>query len=501
MGFAIASGHALTTEAAEQALRLGGTAVDACVAAACMAFVAEPVLAQPLGGGFLMVAPLRGPARLLDGFVETPRRRIPGDDVALSTVTVDFGTATQDFHIGAGTTATPCLIPALFEAHEQYGRVPMRELVAPAVDAARRGVGLTGFQAHVARLVAPILSATPEAAALHMREGRLAEAGSTMANSALADVLEVMAHEGPRFFSEGEIATALAEMPGGQIDRAALRAARPIWRRPQMLDRAGQSLALNPAPSLGGVQVALALAILPHRPAPVLVARALAEVAAARLASRIDDQPDEAAERLLAPALVDRLQKTLAAHRPATRGTTHISVIDGNGLGAALTLSNGEGNGMILSGTGIMPNNMLGEEDLLPDGPLSWRPGTRLASMMCPAAMRDTDGTLTMLGSGGSNRIRSAMTQVILGLADGGLGLEAAITAPRLHVDGDRLSFEDTGDEERRQALLADWPEATVWADADMYFGGVHVARRNRSGAVDAAGDPRRAGAAVTGRG
>ena len=497
MSYAIASGHRLTTDAAEQVLRDGGSAVDAVIAAACTAFVTEPVLAQPLGGGFLMLAPAQGAPKLLDGFVETPQRRGAEADLDLRTITVDFGTATQDFHIGNGTTAVPTLIPALFQAHEAAGRIPMRELVAHACGLARQGVEVSPFQAFVSRVVGPILTDTPELCALHAPDGKTPEAGTVVTNPALADVLEVMAAEGARFFTHGEIAAALAGMPGSQISREEIARVRPVWRTPLTLSRRDQDIALNPPPSLGGVQIALALSALPDCADAATTARAMLRINRLRRELKLDEHP-EGAPGLLAPELVAELSRALK-HMPATRGTTHISVIANDGTGAALTLSNGEGNGRLLPGTGITPNNMLGEEDLVPGGPTAWTPGRRLASMMCPMAIRDRQGGLTMLGSGGSNRIRSALTVTALELIDRARPLEEAITAPRLHVEGEKLDFEDLGDEPRREALLAAFPEATAWSEPNLFFGGVHAARRGPRGDASAAGDPRRAGAAATG--
>lgn len=498
MGFAIATGHALTTEAAETALRSGGTAVDACVAAACMAFVVEPVLAQPLGGGFLMLAPQAGPVTLLDGFVQTPRQKPPEGDLDIGSVTVDFGTATQDFHIGPGTVAAPCLIPALFEAHAQAGRMPMTEVVAPAVAVARQGHKITAMQAYIAGLVTPILNADPAVAALHLDDGAAPAPGTQRANPDLGDVLEVMAFEGPRFFTEGEVAQALVGLPGGALSALDLRRAQPLYRTPLSVERLGHTIALNPPPSLGGVQIALALHMLHRVPDPADMARVLAGVARIRAELHLDADPATAG-RALDPDLVARLRASLSAHRAAVRGTTHISIVDNQGMGAALTLSNGEGCGRLLPGTGIMPNNMLGEEDLVPAGPTAWTPDTRLASMMCPVAVRGPEDAVTVLGSGGSARIRSALTTVLVDLVDRDLGLAEALAAPRMHVEDGGLAFEDLGDEEGRAALLGDWPEAAVWQAPNFFFGGVHIARQARSGAVDAASDPRRDGCAVTG--
>ena len=496
MSQAVASGHRLTTEAATEVLAAGGTAVDACIAAAFTTFVAEPVLAQPLGGGFLMVLPDGGEAKLLDAFVQTPRRNPGAGEMDIRTVTVDFGTTTQDFHIGAGTTGTPCLMQGLWEAHEKLGRVPMRELAAFAVRLAREGCTVTHFQHRLASVVAPILTASAPLEALYCKDGKPLAGGEVFRNPELADVLEVAAIEGPRLFSEGEVAQALVDMPGGTLEVDDLRRAAPRWRDPLSLSRGGTEIWLNPPPSLGGVQIALALGALPRGASMAQVAAAWEAINAIRRRTGINDDP-AGARRILDPDLLKEVEGIIATRPLATRGTTHVSVIDGKGNGAALTLSNGEGNGLLLPGTGILPNNMLGEEDLVPHGPASWTPDRRLASMMCPTALRSAEGEVTMLGSGGSNRIRSALTTVMLGLIDRGLRLEDAISAPRLHVEKSILNFEDTGGEEMRENLLRAWPEATVFPEPSFFFGGVHAVRRARNGGADAAGDPRRAGAAA----
>lgn len=501
MSFAVATGHALTTHAASEVLRAGGTAVDGAIAAAAMSFVAEPVLSQPMGGGFAMIAKdAVTPPAIFDAFVQTPPVKSAGGDLDLATITVDFGTDTQDFHIGAGTVAVPCLMPALFALHEQAGRIPMPELMAAAVKAAREGIAITPFQALVTSLVTPILTDRDDVSALHAPDGAAPDAGKILSNRDLADVLEVGALEGARFFVEGEVGQALVGLEGGHISMSALKAARPITRTPLRVTRQGQEIALNPPPSLGGVQIALALTALPAGPGPETVAQCLEEIAMARKARKVDDQPEAAARLLLDPDLVDRLRAALREAPAARKGTTHISVIDAKGMAVGLTLSNGAGSGRLIPGTGIMPNNMLGEEDLVPGGPTTWAAGTRLASMMCPTWLRAPDGTTTILGSGGSNRIRSALTTTLISLIDEGAPPEEALRTPRMHMEGSALSFEDSDkDEGRRAALLSRWPEATVWDRPHMYFGGVHIARKYPDGRVEAAGDARRSGTSAIG--
>ena len=496
--FAVASGHHLTTQTAAEVLRAGGTAVDAAIAGALMACIVEPVLASPLAGGFLMVAPSGKPVQILDAFIQTPKRKRSLADTDIREIEVDFGQSKQTFHCGAGTIGTPGLVPGLFEAHSQFGRIPMVELAAPAIEAARKGIVITAFQAEVLGYVEAIFMASQSARALYAPDGKLLGEGDVLVNPDMGDVMEVLALEGPRFFQEGEVAKALLSLEGGHLSADDLQSYRPIGRKPLQLTRDGVEVDLNPSPSLGGVQIALALQALPPKPDDRTLARCLYEVARIRKTTDLDHHPMSGEKILLDSSMVGSLRKTLSAHQAATRGTTHISVIDQNGMGAAFTLSNGEGCGLIVPGTGIMANNMLGEDDLVPDGVNSWAEDTRLASMMCPMALRDS-GALTMMGSGGSNRIRSALAQVALKLVDGNEALEAAVHAARMHIDETPqiLDFEDTGTEERREALLAEFPDANPWPQQSMFFGGVHAVRQTTKG-FEAVGDDRRSGAVLT---
>lgn len=506
-GFAVACGHGVTAEAAADVLRAGGSAVDAAIAAGLACMVAEPALAGFLGGGFLTVREPGGQVRVLDFFVQTPLRCRPEHELDFRAIEAQFGTATQEFHIGAGSIATPGVAPGLAEAHARYGRVPMTDLAAPAITAARQGVPVTDYQSFICGIIEPILTATPAARALFCRDERLMPEGFVFRNPDFANVLEVWAHEGPRFVTEGEVAQAMLAVceQGGHLTRADLAGYRPEWRTPLRATRAGVRIAVNPPPSLGGALALFALELLGPGPDRVALADAFAATTRARVEADLSD-PLAGVGRLLAPTFVARYRSELLGRPAATRGTTHVSIIDGEGMGAALTLSNGEGAGMIVPGTGLMPNNMLGEADLVPAGWHRWRPGTRLASMMAPMAVDWPDGRFAMLGSGGSNRIRTALAQVLVALVDRGERMEPAIEAPRLHVEPGpeagappAVEFEDLAGEGARAALVSTYPQARPWPERSMYFGGVHGVRRGRAGDLEAAGDPRRAGVALTG--
>ena len=177
---------------------------------------------------------------------------------------------------------------------------------------------------------------------------------------------------------------------------------------------------------------------------------------------------------------------------PAAGGTTHVSVSDRAGNAASLSLSNGEGSGYVVPGTGVMLNNMLGEDDLHPGGFHVQPPGTRVGSMMSPTLVLEGDSVRLVVGSGGSKRIRSAILQVVTGLLDAGLSLRAAVEAPRQHWDGEQLQVEPGIPANVLAALEARW-RVNPWKERNLYFGGVHAVVPG----VEAAADPRREGAAA----
>jgi gamma-glutamyltranspeptidase/glutathione hydrolase len=148
---------------------------------------------------------------------------------------------------------------------------------------------------------------------------------------------------------------------------------------------------------------------------------------------------------------------------------------------------------VFVPGTGVQLNNVMGEADLHPRGLSSSPPGARIGSMMAPTLLRTPDGTRTALGSGGSERIRSALLCALTALVDRGEPLEDAVRAPRLHWDRRVLQVEPGLPGEVLAALRAD-REVHEWASRDLYFGGVHAVSRAADGTVHAVGDARRAG-------
>ena len=497
----VAAGHELTAQAAAEILQDGGNAFDAALAATFMTFVAEAVFASPGGGGFLM-ARQAGSDRcaLFDFFVETPLKRRADNEVSFFPIYADFGPAKQEFHIGLGASATPGMVPGMFAVREALCRLPMKRLVEPAARAACAGFPLTEFQAYLFTVIAPILTASESVARVFAPGGKPMIAGETFRNEGLAETLEWLAEDGARLFVDGDVGRAiLAESAdlGGHLTYDDLKRYRVELREPLYWRHGPATVALNPPPAASGALIAFGLAYLKAlaESGRAIDAHALRQAMAATNEARAA-HGQGLAERLAGGALAKELREA-HRHPPAYRGTTQVSVIDADGNAASVSLSNGEGNGFIVGNFGFMLNNMLGEEDLSSGRLDQWREGTRLSSMMAPTIILQPDGTVTALGTGGSNRIRTALLQVAVALIDHVTSLEAAVEAPRLHVERDgTISFEPGLPETAQAEFLALGAQAHAWPARNLFFGGVHAARRHGNGGVEGAGDPRRQGVA-----
>jgi gamma-glutamyltranspeptidase / glutathione hydrolase len=498
----VAAGHQLTATAAAEILEEGGNAFDAALAATFMSFVAEAVFASPGGGGFLMARQAdKNTCALFDFFVDTPLKRRAESEVSFFPIYADFGPAKQEFHIGLGSSATPGMVPGLFAVHEALCRLPVKRLVQPAARAARQGFPLTAFQAYLFTVIAPILTASPGVARIFAPDGKPMTAGETFRNAELADTLEWLAEDGARLFVDGDVGTAIvaeSQSLGGQLTGDDLRRYRVERREPLYWRHGRATVALNPPPAASGALIAFGLAYLEALTdsGRAIDTQALRQAMAATNDARAA-HGEGLAERLADGVLAKELREA-QRHPQAYRGTTQVSVIDADGNAASVSLSNGEGNGFIVSKFGFMLNNMLGEEDLSSGRLDEWREGARLSSMMAPTIILEPDGTLTALGTGGSNRIRTAILQVAVALLDHGMSLEAAVEAPRLHVEKcGTVSFEPGLPEQAAAEFLALGEQAKAWPERNLFFGGVHAARRHGNGGVEGAGDPRRQGAAL----
>lgn len=505
---AVAAGSPLAARAGAEALAAGGTATDAVIAASLVAAVSECVLTGPGAGGFLLVRPPGGPATLLDFFVAVPglgptgRRLDPSD---LTPFTVPFGTAEQVFHIGAASVAVPGMLAGLDHAARRFGRLPLADLAAPAARLAREGTVVSAEAAFLHRILAGMLRHTPASAAQYTPSGRPTPAGGVLRFPELADTLERFGREGARTLYDGVIGEALVrhlEATGGLVTRDDLATYAVVEREPLEVTFRGVTVLTNPPPSSGGALIAAALGHLDAHPVPtdatgfyMGLAHAGAAANAMRGPSFTAGLSDEGfLERFWAALRAAEGDDAAPSRKPT--GTTHVSAMDAEGGMASLSSSNGSGSGVVVPGTGILLNNMLGESDLNPGGFGALPPGMRMTSMMAPTLLLRGDTPMAALGSAGSNRLRSAILTVVAGMVDSGAGPASAVRRPRVHHEGGGLDVEAGVPAAAIEALDTDGFDLRLWTEENLYFGGVSAVAVT-TGGLEAAGDPRRGGGAV----
>jgi gamma-glutamyltranspeptidase/glutathione hydrolase len=525
---AIAAGDPQTVAAGAAMLELDGNAVDAAVAAAFASFVAEAVLTNICAGGMALIVDgasqpsgkLHQPqAAVYDFFSTMPSGQV-GENADFRRIMVDFGPEQQPFYIGRASAAVPGVVAGLCAMAQRHGRLPLARLVEPAVRLAREGAVLSGALAYVLDILTPIFTDTPELAALFAPGGHVYQAGERMRFPQLAETLERLGQTGPDLFRTGTVAETIAQdqqVRGGLITAHDLAAYQVRHVPPIRLSYRGYTVLLPPPASSGGVLIAFALKLLetmdvaglPHTSFEHvrMLAEAMRLTNHARAMWEASQGPDEERiGRFLAAGRLAEYQRDLRAilegkSPPQTEAisggpnaTTHISVVDGQGLVVSLTTSAGENAGFLVGDTGVCLNNMLGEIDLHPGGFHRLPPGARLSTMMSPAVVLRAGKPVLALGSGGSNRLRSAITQVISNVIDFGMPLDEAIDAPRVHFEADVLQVEGGISNSVVRQLEGAGYRVNYWPDRNMFFGGAHAVAQ-QTGQLVAAGDKRRGGA------
>ncbi len=509
---AVAAGHALTAEAGAQVLAEGGNAVDACIAAAFVSWVAESTLTGPGAGGFLLVHRAGDDStRVLDHFVTVPglglseHGQTPMDDVG-----IDFTPeSSQFFRIGAASCAVPGAAAGLGEAHRRFGSLPWRTLLEPAIAHARAGIELTEPQAYLHDILDPIMRHTDEGRTMYSTNGNRLVAGDLLVLSDLGRTLEQLAERGADDLYTGELAAALSSHlreHGGEITLRDLSEYRVIRRQPVRVAFLGHEFRSNPPPSTGGVLIGLGLRLLDRLglagpPGSAEAMAQLVEIMREQETARGGPFTRELYRGGLARRLADEDFLAAAAGRARERlpelqrGTTHIAVVDGRGNAASLTASTGAGSGVVVPGTGIQLNNMLGEFDLAATGGHP-RPGVRFTSGMAPSVVLRDSRPRLVVGSAGSLRLRGSILQIVVNVVAHGLGVREAIERPRVHLEGP-VHVEGRNDPAEIDRLEAFGYELARWQGLNLFFGGAAGVELLEDGTLAAAGDPRRGGHGV----
>jgi gamma-glutamyltranspeptidase / glutathione hydrolase len=500
MSGVVAAGHPLTAEAGAAVLRAGGNAVDAAVCAVLTSFAVESPLTGFGAGGFMMVHDGEQTV-LLDFFVAAPGLDGAERTAELVPVPVHFDAeTTQTFYVGPASCGVPGTAAGLEEAQQRFGSMPLAELVKPGVRLAREGAPVNAEQAYILTILEPIHARLEGTRELYAPQGRTLREGEVFRFPELAEGLERFAAEGSAPFYRGEVAAVLARHvaeQGGMLGPRDFADYAAIEREPIRVGFRGTEVLTNPPPSSGGLLIAYCLGLLER-----LGESSGPEQLVAAMGAANEARGEAFAEGLygedLAISLLGSESLDLAA-ADLLGSTTHISVLDRDGICASVTCSNGSGSGVLVPGTGVILNNMLGEEDLNPLGFHAIAPGRRVPSMMAPTMVL-RDGEIELgLGSAGSNRIRSAILQTIVRAVEQGMAAEDAVRAPRLHYEQGIVQAEPGIEEGALVRLEARDLPVLRWPAINLFFGGVQaVARERVTGRLSGGGDPRRGGSVAT---
>jgi len=496
----ITAGHPQTAWAGMQILNEGGNAFDAAIATTFAACINEFCMCSLGGGTFFNLFTQHRKSVFIDAFCQTPKKKRALDQIEFYPHTIDFGGTQEDFQIGMGAIAAPGTLAGIYALYEQFATLPFKVLIEPALQIARKGSVVDDFQAFDYGVLESMLRVHPESRALFTKEdGSLVKEGDVVGMPLFADFLESLLREGKDLFYKGEIARKIAadsQEKGGFIGYEDLESYEALFRNPLQFKYRGHTVLTNDLPSIGGPLLALGLNQLQS-------VRSFHDYRDPEHVHRLFqvfqylegvDRSVEGLSRLLTriPGIQSKLK---GASGRKWGSTTHFNIMDEYGNAISVTTSNGEGSGYMIEGTNMMLNNMLGEAALLPGGFHSWRPDTRLSSMMSPTLILDgTDSVRYALGTGGAGRIPTMVLQVISYLLDYKMPVREAVTLPRCHLEHGSFDLEpDLWNLGKHEA-----EKVSQWPDKHMYFGGVHSIERLTNNRFEGAGDARRSGVVLS---
>jgi gamma-glutamyltranspeptidase/glutathione hydrolase len=518
-------------------LRAGGNAVDAAVATALTLAVVNPEAGNIGGGGFLLLRLADGRSAALDFRERAPRAA--SRDMYLDA----NGRLTDGSVEGHRAVGVPGTVAGLWEAHRRYGSLPWADLVAPAIRLADRLVIHERLALSLA-MIGTKLNDFPATARIFLPAGRVLGAGDTLVQRDLAETLRRIQRDGRDGFYAGSTAALFAaEMRrgGGLVTKEDLASYQPVWREPIRFTYRGDTVLSMPPSSSGGVTLALIAGILEgydlgklqwHSPRHIhLLTEAFRRAYADRNASLGDPgfvtmplarllSPEYAAERRATISL-DRATPSrdvgAGVSAPAENPhTTHFSVVDsaGNAVAVTTTINSFYGIRAVVEGAGFLLNNEMDDFSAKPGSPNQFglvqgeanaiAPGKRPLSAMTPTIVVGREGRLRLvLGTPGGSTIITNVFQNLSNILDFGMGVERAVSAPRIHHQHlpDEIGYEPGSlTTETLAALRAMGHTVKVRGSPDAaypYIGDIQAILVRPDGVREGASDPRRHGAAI----
>ncbi len=466
----VVSADVLASEAGVEVMRAGGNAVDAAVATGFALAVTFPVAGNIGGGGFMVIRFPDGRATTLD-YRETAPAAATRDMFLDSTGTF----VPERSQLGYLASGTPGSVAGLLAAHERYGRLPLADVLAPAIRLAREGYPLGRDQAERFNGFRSRFEGFESTARYFTKpDGARFEPGETFRQPDLADVLDRIAARGRDGFYRGRTAdliVAAMERGGGLITHADLAGYEAVEREPVIGTYRGHRVISMPPPSSGGVALIQLLNMVEPYDVAGLGLNSSATVHLQAEASRrvYADRAQWLGDPDFTPVPVSELtdpdyaRRRMASFNPyradtsrtVTYGdplafesteTTHYSVVDAGGLAVSTTttINGAYGSDVVVDGAGFFLNNEMDDFAAAPGVPNMFGlvgaeanavgPGKRMLSSMTPAIVEDPEGRLFLvIGSPGGARIITTVFQVVMNVIDHDLDVQAAVAAPRVH--------------------------------------------------------------------
>ena len=466
----VVSAHQKASEVGVEILKAGGNAVDAAAATGFALAVVYPVAGNLGGGGFMVIRQADGRATTIDFREKAPMAATR--DMYLDSTGTYVPRLSRRSHLASGV---PGSVAGLLKAQDQYGLLPRRTILQPAIELAREGFMLSSLQAERLNRNRSAFLRNPGAAHYFTKaDAARYRAGELFVQEDLAQVLERIRDQGHAGFYSGETARLIAaemERGGGLITREDLAAYEAVERRPVTSTYRGYRLFSMPPPSSGGVALAQLLnAVEPydiaemgfHASATVhLMGEAMRRVYADRSKWLGDaDFFPVPREELISKEYMHRRMAGFDPKRASvsdsvshgnplayeSRETTHYSIVDssGNAVSVTTTLNGGYGSKVAVEGAGFFLNNEMDDFSAKPGVPNMYgligseanaiEPEKRMLSSMTPTIVEDSEGRLFLIiGTPGGSTIITTVFQVVMNVVDHGMNIQQAVSVPRVH--------------------------------------------------------------------
>ena len=463
------SNHPLASAAGMEMLAAGGNAIDAAVAMQFALTVVEPMMVGLIGGTTMHLRLADGSHRILDGMSAVPGSGHPNMYRPVAGAAPEiYDVEGKENQVGPKAVATPGSLRAWCLALQRHGTLSLADVMQPAIRHAARGFSVTPYLSDCIVSAAPDLLQDKLAAARLLPDGTPLKAGARLVQADYAEALMLIAQQGESALHGGALGDALVacmEKNGGFVSRSDLTGYKVVERQPIRGQYRGWEIVGPPPPAASGVHIAQMLNILEGYDigamgfGTVETLHLLAEVLKIAFADRAEASGDPdfvevPVERIVSKAYADerragidmtkarRWAGALAGREGAD--TTHLTVADGRGnvVSTTQTINSLFGARFIVPGTGMVPNDYMGNFDPRPGNALSIAPGKRVTTSMSPMmALRDGK-VVYALGLPGGRKIFPSAFQALINLIDHGMSLQEAVEAPRIWTEGPLLEVE-----------------------------------------------------------